>query len=375
MLDAEVVLHDLLDDKIAELKSDLSIADQIFDGWPVERIENVKKWIANTKIKTIYNHPRDDADLPSYCIVLVSASESEQVIGSSGDQISEIQLSTMEDGWIGSDSDILRANILLPTSLTQMYSSLEVKDGRRSCHVAANAHTSLNKGIWIDFTNSVLEGGYVSLVDMNYVTFLIKSCPTIDRIDPILGQMVNESARVGTFLSFGFGEKAHEEHTFPFTITTKNLWERIRIDISGVPNRDKDRLRYMDFKIVNDDSYINIYVDRLMGEKSLGSVLEEVYLDTSCRIESWSNNADLTQILYQIALWNLLKYRTYLEKSWGLMEQRVEGGDVMPQPEFYPEFVYVRGLTYSCKSIELIPRESDLEVLEVNLGKEDWGGK
>jgi len=357
MLDPLVVLHDLLDDKINEIKSNLSIADDIFEGWPVERIENVKKWLANTKIKTIYNHPRDEADLPSYCIVLVGASESEQVIGSSGDTISEIPISNMEDGWIGSDSDILRTNVLLPTDLTQMYSSLEIKDGRRSCHVAANAHTSANKGIWIDFTNSVLEGGYVSLVDLNYVTFLVKS------------------NRIGTFLSFGFGEKAHEEYIFPFTITTRNLWERIRIDISGVPNRDKDRLRYMDFKIVNDDSYINIYVDRLMGEKSLGSVLEEVYLDTTCRIESWSDNADLTQILYQIALWNLLKYRTYLEKSWGLMEQRVEGGDVMPQPEFYPEFVYVRGLTHNCKTIELIPRESDLTALEVNLGKEDWGGK
>jgi hypothetical protein len=357
MIDLSDIYYSFLIDKLAELKSDLTIIDDIFEGRPVETIENIKKWIANTDIKVIFHHPRDEAELPSYCIVLIGSSEADQVIGSSGDPTSEVLISNMEDGWIGSDSDIMRTNTSLPTDISQFYSSLEVKDGRRSCHVISNKDTSLNKGIWIDFEHSVLEGGYVSLTGLTYVTFMVKS------------------SRVGSFLQFGFGEKAHEEHTFPFTITSKNIWERISIDIRSVPDRERDQLRYMSFKVINDDGYINIYVDRLMGEKYVGAVLEEIYLDNNYRIESWSNNAELTQMMYQISLWNMLKYRTYLETSWGLYEQRVEGGDIMPQPEFYPEFVYVRGLVHSCKTIELVPREGDLTALEVRLGKQDWGGR
>lgn len=365
MVAIDDILHDFLDDKIAEIKSDPSILDLIFEGKPVEKIESFKQYVVNTHFRTVYHHPRDATEWPCYAIVLESNNESDQVIGSSGDQYDEVLLSSMGDGWLGSDSDIFRSapynheyespNIYLPQDVKQFYSSLEVKDGHKSCHMIGAKDTSENKGIWIDFQNSVLEGGYVSLVGKNYVTFWIKS------------------NRSGSFLEFGFGEKAHREHTYNFSVTSKNLWERIRIDIRGLADRNKDTIRYMSFKITNDSLDTNVYIDALKGEKSLGEVLEETFLDNVYRIESWSENAELTLGMHQIALWNMLKYRTYFETSWGLMRQRIEGGDILPQPELYPAFVYVRGLVYTCTTIELVPRESDLTALSVEVGRTDFG--
>ena len=382
MISVDDILHDFIDDKIAQVKSDPSILDTIFEGKPVEKIESFKQYIANTHIRSVYHHPRDATEWPCYAIVLESNNESDQVIGSSGDAYDEVLLSSMEDGWIGSDSDINLSrsypvwvdatstvpahidygappNIFSPVDVKQFYSSLETKDGRRSCHVWGAKGTSKGKGIWIDFQNSVLEGGYVSLTGKNYVTFWIKS------------------NRAGTFLEFGFGEKAHREHTYSFPVTTIGLWERIRIDIRGLADRDKDTIRYMSFRItmnpVGDLVETDVYIDVLKGEKSSGEVYEETYLDNAYRIESWSENAELTLGMHQILLWNMLKYRTYFETSWGLLRQRIEGGDIMPQPELYPAFVYVRGLVYSCTTIELVPRESGLSALSVEVGRTDFG--
>lgn len=355
MTSVDDILFDFIGEKFSEIKSDPNILDTIFDGKPVDKIEQVKQYLLTNDVKVVYHHPRDEADIPCVAIVLESSTESDQVVGQSGDMYDEVVLSNMEDGWISSDSDIFRSNTSLPTEVYQLYSALEVKDGRRSCHFVGKKGVSNQKGIWIDFRNSVLEGGYVSLVGMDHIVFWIKS------------------NRVGTFLSFGFGKEGHLEKTFPITVTTKNLWERIRVSIEGVPNTEKDKIRYMSLQITDDSGYTDIYVDRLTGEKSLGYFMEEVFLDTRYRIETWSNNAELTLILYTILLWNFLTYRTYLESSWGLCRQRVDGGDIMPQPEFYPEFVYVRGLVYSCTTVETVPREGDITVLDARVGRIDSG--
>lgn len=349
------ILHDFIDERIAEIKSDPSILNWVFENETVERLEQIKEWVNTAKIRTVYHHPRDEADLPCYAIVLESSNESDQIIGMTGDLKSEILISTMDDGWIGSDSDIMRTNTFLPTDVSQYYSSVYSLDGRRCCRMYGKQDVSQDKGIWIDFENSVLEGGYVSLTGMANVTFLIKS------------------SRSGTFLQFGFGEDAHEEQTFPITITNKGVWERVVLDIRKVADRNKDQIRYMSFKITDDSSITDIYIDSLKGEKSAGELWDEAYFDHIYRIESWANNADLSLIMYEILKWNLMRYRTYLETSWGFMAQRVLGSDLMPQPEWYPEFAYIRALSYNLKTIEAIPRETDLSTLQIRVGNIDWG--
>jgi hypothetical protein len=213
----------------------------------------------------------------------------------------------------------------------------------------------VGKGIWIDFQHSVLEG--VSLVDINALVVWIKS------------------NRLGTFLEFGFGENAHREHIFNIELTERKVWERVEISLAGIANRNRDKVRYMSFKIIDDSLQTDVFIDALRGKKTFGTTVNETLLDNRYRIEVWSENADLTLSLYTILLWNMLKYRDYLENSWGLLEQRIEGGDIMPQPEYYPAFMYVRALMFSCKTIEVTPRESDLVAYEIKIGKTDFGGR
>jgi len=349
------ILWEFLKDKLQEIISDPSILDKIFEGRPVEKIEQVKQYILTNDIKVVYHHPRDGSELPCYAILLEGSNESEQVIGSSGGQYDAITLSDMDDGWISSDSDILRTDIYLPVDVKQFYSTIESKDGHKSCHFKAAKGSSFEKGVWIDLKNSVLLGGSISLVGMDYITFSVKS------------------QRAGTFLEFGFGKNGHRERTFPFTITAKNVWEKVNIRIFGIPDEERSEIRYMSFMVTNDDQYSDVYIASLKGQLALGNIMDEVFLDNNYRIESWSNNAELTLVMYNILLWNVLKYRTYFESSWGLLEQRIEGGDIMPQPEFYPEFVYIRGLSYTCKTIEVIPREEGLVDTNVRVGRTDFG--
>ena len=356
MIFIEQILHDFLDEKIAEIKSDPSIINQIFEGMPTTTLETIKQFIVNNKITTVFHWPRDESQTPCYAIVLQSTNEApeSESIGQSGDSYDEVEISNTGDGWIGSDSEILTDNIYAPVTVKQYYSRLEVKDGRYSFHLIGDKNACAGKGVYIDYTNSVISGGYVSLTQKNKVVFWIKS------------------NRIGTFLQFGFGENSHNEHTFSFEVTVKNLWERIAIDITGIEDSLKDRIRYMSFEILNDTENTDIFISSLKGQTTYGSIMEEFFLNNSHRIECWSNNAELTLWLYQIAFWNLLKFRTYFENSWGLYLQRLEGGDIMPQPEFYPEFVYIRALNFNCQTIELVPRETGLTVLgAIKIGKID----
>lgn len=366
MTSIDEILHSFLDSKIAEIKSDPSILDQIFEERPAERIEQIKQWLSSIAIRTVYHHPRDASDLPCYAIVLEDAPENEQSIGSIGDSYDEFLISRMDDGWIGSDSDIHFTKVTdpitrepspltyLPTDVEQWYNRIVTKEGMVSCHLTgAKTAGSVGKGVWIDFTHSVLST--INLSDVANITFQILS-----------------SNRTGTFLEFGFGEKAHREQTFSFPITVKNLWERIVISIAGVANRDKDGIRYMSFRIIDSSDEIDVYISSLKGEASTLGETEEVYFDSRYRIESWSNNADLTLVMFDIAKWNLLKYRSYMESSLGLYRARLDGGDIMPQPEWYPEFVYVRGLGFNCSTVEVIPT-GDAQVTKVRVDKIDWG--
>ena len=360
MIAIDDLLHDFLDARIDELKKNPNLVDYIFEGKSKARKDMIKQWISGAQtqskdntIRTVIHHPRDASDLPCYVIVLNQQAESDQVIGSTGAQIDNVVISNMEDGWISSDSDIKctrsqspsqSPNIFEPQTLVQFYSSLITTDGRKACHVIGDKGTCEGKGIWIDFEHSVLEKPDIS--GFENVSFWIRS------------------NRVGQFLQFGFGKNSHQEHIFDFNVTVIGMWEKIRIDISGVPRNQRKDLRYMSFTITDDSQPIDIYIDELSAEKNLGSMYAEAYFDNSYRIESWSNNAEMTLAMHQIALWNLLRFRTYLEGTWGLLVQRAEGGDILPQPEWYPEFVYVRSLTYSCKTIELVPIEMGLTAIE-----------
>jgi hypothetical protein len=428
MTQVDQILHDFLVDSVADVKSDISKIDQIFEGKSDEGKESIKQWVAANDIKVVYHYPRDATEIPCYAIVLENSTESDQVIGSSGDVTDEAYISNMNDGWISSDSDIFKTWIvdstamseweashsytlgtaILPTTsnnyyyfcsnagisgttepvwttiagnvnldgtcswicrplqldwpidvgtlnVKQYYTAVESKDGHKCCHVVADTG-SLNKGIWIDFENSVLEGGYVSLVGIGDVCFWVKS------------------NRIGSFLQFGFGENAHEDaFTSLVPITTKGYWQKIRIDIRKVADRNKDKIRYMSFKIINASSDIDIYIGALRGEKSAYLIYDEVYFDHKYRAECWSNNVEVTLILYDIARWYILKERTYLQNSWGLVRQRIDGGDIAPQPEYYPEFVYIRSLGYSCSTLELIPREEDLSDIDIKVGRTEFG--
>lgn len=61
------------------------------------------------------------------------------------------------------------------------------------------------------------------------------------------------------------------------------------------------------------------------------------------RLEAWSNNGDLTILLYNLLKWILLSNRDYLE-SQGIQRQNLTGTDFEPVPSQFPELIYRRAL-------------------------------
>jgi hypothetical protein len=357
MIQVDEILHDFIDEKIADLKANPMNLDRILEGHTHARVEEFKEFFVKNPIRTTYHFPRDASELPCYAIVLDTCPETDQVIGMSGDNYDEAIISYMDDGWIGSDSDIspTRTNIFAPTDVGQFYSSIEtLKNGRRSCHLVGKPNTSVGKGIFIDFETSVL-GGYVDLSKVAYVVFPIKS------------------NRTGTFLEFGFGQDAHQEYVWTFPVTTSGVWEYVRVDIREVDKNLKSKVRYMSFTITDDTMVTDIYIDKLVGnvEDNEADILE-AFFDPQYRIEVWTNNAEVTIMMWDVVKWLLLRYRYYLETSFGLLSQKLGGGDVVPQPDYYPEFVYIRSLEFTCKLIETIPTEMT-RIEHIRIGRTDFG--
>ena len=80
--------------------------------------------------------------------------------------------------------------------------------------------------------------------------------------------------------------------------------------------------------------------------------------ESNYRIEAWANNGDLVVDLYHLAKWALLSGRDYLASEKLLFQQKVTGADFQPAPNFFPEFVYRRALSFWCQH-SILPISSD----------------
>ncbi|MNN29052.1 hypothetical protein D3C81_1426400 [compost metagenome] len=84
------------------------------------------------------------------------------------------------------------------------------------------------------------------------------------------------------------------------------------------------------------------YTYRKHGYSTYGTMYLSQY-----RVECWSGNADLTINLYQLLKWIFLSSRSFFSTK-NLFVQSLGGLDFEPAPEYFPEFVFRRALTFDC---------------------------
>lgn len=85
------------------------------------------------------------------------------------------------------------------------------------------------------------------------------------------------------------------------------------------------------------------------GYRDKGVEQYGTFFNSQFRIETWTNNGDLTILLYYLLKWMLLSSRDSLEDS-GIALQTLGGLDLNQSPEYLPELVYIRALTFECTS-------------------------
>lgn len=81
--------------------------------------------------------------------------------------------------------------------------------------------------------------------------------------------------------------------------------------------------------------------------KESGTEVYGTYYQSQYRVETWTNNGDLTVQLYHLLKWIMLSSREEMAYK-GLVVQNLGGLDFEPAPEYFPEFVFRRALTFQC---------------------------
>lgn len=109
-----------------------------------------------------------------------------------------------------------------------------------------------------------------------------------------------------------------------------------------------DRLGYVEISFEPEKGLTEVEVDyqyKSKGFDGFGTIFNSQF-----RIETWTNNGDLTVYMYHLLKWMLLSSRHFLEMQ-GFDLQTIGGMDFEPAPEYFPEFVYRRALTFECLTI------------------------
>jgi hypothetical protein len=142
--------------------------------------------------------------------------------------------------------------------------------------------------------------------------------------------------------------------------------EKITLDISGIADADKDDVVFFRFTPTDDSEDLDIFISDLKVIWALEEA-EEAVFDNMHTVEVWSGNPEETIILFNYLKWLFLANRDYLETTWNYFEQKIGGQDLMLNPEWFPEFVYVRALSFSCKTLETAAISAATALTQVNI--------
>lgn len=103
-------------------------------------------------------------------------------------------------------------------------------------------------------------------------------------------------------------------------------------------------------------------------EREITSFISGTYMNSTYRIECWSDNGDLTSYMYTILKWCLWSSRSQmLDLGW--VDIKLSGTDLEPVPDYMPMFIYRRAaqinLTYENLYYENLSKlENFIEVIE-----------
>src|SRR5690606_18968421 len=97
--------------------------------------------------------------------------------------------------------------------------------------------------------------------------------------------------------------------------------------------------------VLNDDLPSSEEIEIDFDYKTTGYETYGTQFHANYRIETWTENGDLTTYLYHLLKQIILQSRAELEEK-GLILQKISGGDFEPLPEYFPAFVYRRALMF-----------------------------
>lgn len=102
-----------------------------------------------------------------------------------------------------------------------------------------------------------------------------------------------------------------------------------------------------------------IYSRKTTGTENYGTLFMSQY-----RVETWSENGDLTVLLYHLLKWMFILDRGKLAEK-GLVKQSYGGLDFEASPDYFPTFVYRRAMTMDVSYEYVIPVEFEGYISEI----------
>lgn len=121
--------------------------------------------------------------------------------------------------------------------------------------------------------------------------------------------------------------------------------------IQGFPRAAKDLPTYAILLATDTENFVPLggRIGKDVVDQAARTVTHEVgsVWRGNYRIEAWAgNNGNETLYLYHVAKHALILNRALLDKN-GLSNIQLSGGDFEPKPDYFPAFVYRRGITVS----------------------------
>lgn len=89
--------------------------------------------------------------------------------------------------------------------------------------------------------------------------------------------------------------------------------------------------------------------------------------ESNYRLEVWTANSELTVELYHVLKWIMLSGRRKLIADLDIFRQKLGGGDLSPVPNYFPIFVYRRGLTFWCQFTAEVMAEEHYHMQELHI--------
>lgn len=297
----ELVLQQMIVQGIRAFREDERLLRMLFRNFTLEEVEGIQKFFRDDSIDISLNYPDAELQLPAIVILMKAESEAQAFLR-------DFQQSA--SNWDGS----------MPLAKAELLGDQTI--------LGSGSRTTVGEPGKLHFEPATATGGTTNT--------LTAAEGSITKVDPYEGD-------VYIVLMEGTGEGQRRlvssiipsENQTGVVVTVDSVWDVIPDDTTVFkligPFVDPDIQTVGEWPKLYDSTDLNL--------ERFGSIYKVAYT-----LNVIASDQELVIILYNVLKAIVVSSRRYLNRN-GIINARMSGTDLTPQPEYYPQLAYSRAMT------------------------------